>query len=172
MQPLRFFLLLGKLISNFTLIYNFISFRSDYMFVTQIERLGLIHWTSTYCQNTHTCKIMRSVNTEVLRFIIRFHLPIIDPSDCFYKIDHSSSFIWWWFIYKLTIDIRPNPFILMHMGSNVEINHTFSIELGWEIIIEIRHISKCITTMWVDLGAHDGVVRCHDGELRGELVTF
>ena len=119
------------------------------------------HWTSWYGQNSHPRYIVSSINTEIFRFVIRLNLPIVDSSNSFNKINKSSSFIRRRLINKLIVDKRPYSLILMHVRSNIEINHSFSIELGWKIFIKIWHICQGISTMRIYLRTHNWIMRCH-----------
>lgn len=117
------------------LIHHLIGFRRYYMLITQIQRGLFWHWTSWYGQNTHPCDIVGSIGTEILRLVVGLNLPIVDSSNCFNEIDQSSSFERRRLINKLIVNKRPNSLVLMHMRSNVEINHPLSIKLSGKILI-------------------------------------
>lgn len=55
----------------------------------------------------------------------------------------------------------------MHVGSDVEINHSFPI--GWiglaQPFVEIWHVSHRIAAMWINLRAHHWVMRSHQDKL-------
>ena len=67
---------------------------------------------------------------EVLAVVVYLHLPVVDSCHCLYKICHSSSFVWTRLIDELIVDEGPYPLVLVHVGSDVEVDHAPSVELG------------------------------------------
>ena len=67
---------------------------------------------------------------EVLAVVVYLHLPVVDSCHCLYEICHSSSFVGARLIDELIVDEGPDSLVLVHVGSDVQIHHAPSVELG------------------------------------------
>ena len=88
---------------------------------------------------------------EVLTVVVDLHLPVVDPCHCLYEICHSSSFVGTRLVDKLVVDEGPYPLVLVHVGSDVEVDHALSVELRGQVLKKIRHIGHGISAMRVYL---------------------
>ena len=153
---------IGVLMGNFEWVDDFVCIGGCYMNITQMEGNLLLYWTSWNRHDAHPCDVVGREGAEVLAVVVDLHLPIVDPCHCLHEICHSSSFIRTRLIDELIVDEGPYPFVLVHVGSDVQIHHAPPVELSWQVLKKIRHVRHGVSAMRVHLWTYEGVVRGQD----------
>lgn len=124
-----------ELAENFKFIYYFVCFRGYDVFIVYFEGVSFVCWVSMECHDAHPRNVISCKRTEVLRPVVLFDDPVVDPSNCFNKVSQSSPIVRSSFVDKLVINKGPNPFILMHMRPIVQINESLAFKLSWYVFI-------------------------------------
>jgi hypothetical protein len=65
---------------------------------------------------------MRCIRTEIFRHIVLLYNKIIHSTYRLHKVSQPPSIVRRRLIYELIINKRPDPFILMHMRTNIKIH--------------------------------------------------
>lgn len=55
----------------------------------------------------------------------------------------------------------------MHVRSDIEVHKPFSIELGWKVLVKVRHVTHGVATMGIYLRTHHWVMRSHHHKFLG-----
>jgi hypothetical protein len=119
--------------------------------IVDLESLCLVLSIARNSHYPHSCKIVRSINTEILRFVVFLNDEVVHATHCLHKISQSPSIVRRGLIHELVVDQGPDALILMHVGSDVKIDQTLTFVWRGEPLIQIRHVPHGIPAMRIHL---------------------
>lgn len=80
-------------------------------------------------EDAHASGVMGAKYTKVEPGVVNFDDEVVDPSDCLHERHKPPSSIRRLFLEdKFVIHQRVNPFVLVHVGTNVQVNKAFSLD--------------------------------------------
>ena len=123
-----------------------------------LEELIFFQGAASDSHDAHSSDVVGGVNTEIFWLVVFLNDEVVHSAHCLHEVRQSAAIVRRTLVHKLVVHEGPDPFVLEHVGTYVELDQAVSFVRSGKPLIEIWHVLHGVSAVRVVLGAHDWIM--------------
>lgn len=91
-----------------------------------LEELIFLESVASDGHDAHSSDVVGRVYAEILRFVVFLYDEVVHSANCLHEIGQSAAIVRRTFVYELVVHEGPDPFVLVHVGTDVEVDQALA----------------------------------------------